>query len=268
VRARVGAPAPERARSLSRGTRPGRAAADFARGHPRHVLLAGVVVGLLCAGAPAGAWGLAAAVVLLSLAVEARGGRALALALATAGAILAGGLGGAARLAALDRSALGPLLGRAVSVRGTLLERPRPVRGRSGPGTGRDQATALVRLTAGAGRGERVAVRAAGWPAARVGAELAATGALRALGPHDGWQRRRGAHARLFADQVRATGRTRAGLAGVVDRLRARAERAVSAGLDPRRAALARGMVLGEDEALSDDAREEFRVSGLAHLVR
>ena len=38
-------------------------------------------------------------------------------------------------------------------------------------------------------------------------------------------------------------------------------------GLDPPRAALARGMVLGQDEALSEDARQAFRASGLAHLL-
>ncbi|MDX6648898.1 MAG: competence protein ComEC, partial [Solirubrobacteraceae bacterium] len=47
----------------------------------------------------------------------------------------------------------------------------------------------------------------------------------------------------------------------------ASAERAVSSGLDPSRAALARGMVLGQDEALDEDTREAFRVSGLAHLL-
>ena len=45
------------------------------------------------------------------------------------------------------------------------------------------------------------------------------------------------------------------------------AERAVGSGLDPPRAALARGMVLGEDEALDEATREDFRVSGLAHLL-
>ena len=94
-----------------------------------------------------------------------------------------------------------------------------------------------------------------------------ATGRLLQLGRRDGWQRRRGAHARLLATRVVATGRARRGLAGAVDRLRERAERAVSAGLDPPRAALVRGMVLGEDEALSASARDDFRASGLAHLV-
>jgi competence protein ComEC len=49
--------------------------------------------------------------------------------------------------------------------------------------------------------------------------------------------------------------------------MRRAAERAVSSGLDPPRAALARGMVLGEDDALDEATREDFRVSGLAHLL-
>ncbi|HVE67631.1 MAG TPA: ComEC/Rec2 family competence protein, partial [Solirubrobacteraceae bacterium] len=69
------------------------------------------------------------------------------------------------------------------------------------------------------------------------------------------------------ATEVRATGRRRGGPRGALDRMREAAERAVSAGLDRRRAALARGMVLGQDEALDADTREAFRASGLAHLL-
>src|SRR5207247_1539494 len=119
-----------------------------------------------------------------------------------------------------------------------LLERPRSPRGGGAP-------SALVRIVAGPGGGERVVVRAARWPVVNVGAEVAAGGTLRGLGRHDAWQRRRGAHARLHARFVRATGRARGGVAGALDHLRARSERAVGAGLDGPRAALARGMVLG-----------------------
>jgi competence protein ComEC len=122
-------------------------------------------------------------------------------------------------------------------------------------------------VVSGPGRGERIVLRANAWPPIRIGAEVAVSGRLVALGRRDGWQRRRDAHARLLADRVRLTGRTRGGVAGTVDRLRAAAERAVTAGLDAPRAALARGMVLGEDEALSAQARDDFRASGLAHLV-
>ena len=64
-----------------------------------------------------------------------------------------------------------------------------------------------------------------------------------------------------------ATGARRGGAVGLLDRMRARARRAVAAGLPPPEAALARGMVLGEDEAIAPSAREDFRDSGLAHLL-
>jgi competence protein ComEC len=187
---------------------------------------------------------------------------------------VAGSVVGVTRLAALDRTVLRSLLGRTVSVRVVLLERPRAARGRPrsalppwAGGSGGGGAAALVGIVAGPGRGERVVVRAARWPTLAIGAEARVDGRLAELGPRDGWQRRRGAHARLFAHVVRRTGRARGGLAGFVDRLRARAESSVTAGLDGPRAALAKGMVLGEDEALSARARDDFRASGLAHLV-
>jgi competence protein ComEC len=185
-----------------------------------------------------------------------------------------------ARLAALDRTALGPWLGHDVTVRGFVLEHPRAPRGRlpaavpsppwapgAASGSRRGGRSALLLIVAGPGAGERISVRASRWPPVAPGVEVIADGPLKPLGAHDGWLRRRGAHGRLNARAVRMTGRRRGGLAGVLDRLRAGAERAVSAGLAPPRAALARGMVLGQDEALDEDTREAFRVSGLAHLL-
>ncbi|HEV2753387.1 MAG TPA: ComEC/Rec2 family competence protein, partial [Solirubrobacteraceae bacterium] len=68
-------------------------------------------------------------------------------------------------------------------------------------------------------------------------------------------------------EAVRPTGGRRGGLAGALDRVRERAEAAVSRGLPAELGALARGMVLGQDDALSEDLREAMRASGLAHLV-
>jgi competence protein ComEC len=257
-----------------------RVALEVARGHPRHLVLAAVVAGLLAAPAPV-------AVVLACVAAGAAVGggrwtvhRARLLALLAVGAVLAGALFAQARLAALERTALGPFLGHDVTIRGFVLEHPRAPAGRlpaavSGPpwapGTGGGSRgggrSALVLVTAGPGAGERVSVRASRWPAVAPGEEVVAEGPLRALGARDGWLRRRGAHGRLRARTVWATGGRRGGVAGRLDRLRASAERAVSSGLDPPRAALARGMVLGQDEALDEDMREAFRVSGLAHLL-
>ena len=53
----------------------------------------------------------------------------------------------------------------------------------------------------------------------------------------------------------------------MLDGVRARTERALTGGVPAPQGALARGMVLGQDGALTDDVREDFRATGLAHLV-
>jgi len=148
-------------------------------------------------------------------------------------------------------------LGHAASVRVWLLEpgRPRSFGGR----------TAVARL----GR-ERVLVRTSdrvAWPAVRVGQELAVDGALEALRPADAWLRPRNVHAVLRADRLVPTGRARGGVLGTLDGVRERAQSALDRGLPPPQAALVRGMVLGQDEALSERMRDDFQTSGLSHLV-
>lgn len=224
--------------------------------HPRHTLLAALTGGLLAGPR----WPLAvAALVAAALLVVPRPAVALgAIAMALLGAALAD-----ARLAALDRTALGPLLQRTVTVRATLLDHPRT----------RAFATrvAPARLLSRPGRGERVLLRVPArvrWPAAaEPGSELIVAGRLERLGPFDAQERRRNAHALLRATALRATGGHRGGLLGVLDGVRARTERALSAGVPAPQAALARGMVLGQDGALTDAVREDFRTTGLAHLV-
>ena len=49
--------------------------------------------------------------------------------------------------------------------------------------------------------------------------------------------------------------------------MRERAEHAVAAGLPAREGALARGMVLGQDEEIDESTRQDWRDSGLAHLL-
>jgi len=221
------------------------------------------------------------------------GGRA-ALALAAALAVLAGASLGGARLDALHATALGPAFGHEVTVRGVALEPPRP---RTFGGH-----TALVRLASGRGRGERVAVqtRAAGgwrarstasggaaasggpgrrgpppsesasregWPVRAVGAQVRISGLLRRLRDKEAWLGRRGAHAVLVADAIQPTGRRRGGVPGAVDRLRERAEDALAGRLPTREGALLRGMVLGEDDALPAEVRDDFRAAGLSHIV-
>ena len=248
----------------------GRSGLAVVEAHPRHLILAALVAGLLGARWPAV---VAGACLVAALAARPSGPTRL-LPLLAVGAVLAGAALADARLSALERTAMGPHVGAEIAVRGFVLERPRALRGAVGArswASGRSGSagprSAMVLVREGPVAGERVAVRAGRWPAVSPGAEVVVAGRLEALGERDGWLRRRGAHARLEADRVRATGRRRGGIAGALDRLRASAERAVSSGLDPPRAALARGMVLGQDEALDEDTREDFRASGLAHLL-
>jgi competence protein ComEC len=80
------------------------------------------------------------------------------------------------------------------------------------------------------------------------------------------WLRRQGAHVVVHADRFRVVGR-RGGLAGLADRLRARLARSMAPGLGGERRAVLAGVVLGEDEGLSDELRDSFRASGLYHLL-
>lgn len=80
------------------------------------------------------------------------------------------------------------------------------------------------------------------------------------------WLARQGIHVVLRASSWRQVGR-RGGVAGFGDRLRERVERAVSHGAAGTRRALVLGVVLGEDEGLSDRVRLDFRRSGLYHLL-
>ena len=216
--------------------------------HPRHLLLAAVVAGLLAG--PSSPAALATALALALVAV-----RGTALVFAVLVAMLAGAAVADARLAALDRSTLAH--GEA-TVRATLLEHPR-------------LRAFKTRVAAARVRGERVLVKAparVGWPrAADPGAVLEIAGRVAPLGPHEAYERRRGAHALLLAAAIRATGMRRRGLPGALDAVRARSERALARGVPAEQGALARGMVLGQDGALTDDVREDFRATGLAHLV-
>jgi competence protein ComEC len=80
------------------------------------------------------------------------------------------------------------------------------------------------------------------------------------------WLARQGVHVVLRGATWRQVGR-RGGVAGVGDRLRDRVERSVNRGTEGVRRALVLGVVVGEDEGLPERVREEFRASGLAHLL-
>ena len=90
-------------------------------------------------------------------------------------------------------------------------------------------------------------------------------------GPESGfdertWLRRHGVHVVLRGDRWRLLGR-RGGLGGVADRLRARLSATIAPGLTGERRALVEGVVLGEDEGLSEGLQDAFRASGLYHLL-
>jgi competence protein ComEC len=241
----------------------GREPAVSLASRPWHVAVGSLAAGLALAQAEASLAIVAAAATLACLAWL----RAPVLAVIAAALLLAGSAAGEARLTALDRASARIGDGRAVSARAHLLTRPRP----SAFG-----ASAEARIVTGPFAGARVLLRLADHGAhpplpngTAIGAELALAGWLRhpvkdpdARFDFAAHLRRRGIAGELLVDRIRVTGGQRGGIAGALDRLRGRAERAVSAGLPEPEAALALGMVLGEDEQIDD-----WRDSGLSHLL-
>lgn len=80
--------------------------------------------------------------------------------------------------------------------------------------------------------------------------------------------RRRGEHVLLdgsWAD-LRITGH-RGGLAGLIDRLRLASRAHLSAGVHPPVSEVLKGMVLGDDQAVDQQSVDDFRRSGLLHIL-
>jgi len=80
------------------------------------------------------------------------------------------------------------------------------------------------------------------------------------------WLRHRGIHVVLHADRWRRIGR-RGGLGGIADRLRAGLAHSIAPGLDGERRGLVEGVVLGDEQSLPRGLRDDFRASGLYHLL-
>jgi competence protein ComEC len=96
------------------------------------------------------------------------------------------------------------------------------------------------------------------------GARLRVIGTLRAPPDYERtWLRRHGVHVVLRTSTVQVV-RLRGGLA---DRLHAWLARSSAPGLTGERRAVLEGVVLGEDNGLSDSLRQRFRASGLYHLL-
>jgi competence protein ComEC len=240
-------------------------AAALVRERPYHAGVGAFTGGLgLAATAPGWALPGAAGILLILLWV-----RAPASGLACAALLIVGVAVGGARLAAIDAPARGLASGRAVGVLAHLLERPRPsVFG----------SRAEVRVVSGRLSGARLLARAPRWvrwpKGLAVGAELRVRGVVRRTrSAHDAdfdfaaHLRRRGIAGELWLDSVIATGGRRDGVAGLLDSMRRRAERAVEAGMSSRDGDLVRGMVLGQDERIEPSTREDWRAAGLAHLL-
>jgi len=78
--------------------------------------------------------------------------------------------------------------------------------------------------------------------------------------------RRQGIHVVLSADDFTVLGR-RGGLGRVADSLRRAVDESLAPGIGGERRAVIAGIVLGEDEGLERDLREDFQASGLYHLL-
>ncbi|HEY1368927.1 MAG TPA: ComEC/Rec2 family competence protein [Gaiellaceae bacterium] len=187
------------------------------------------------------------------------------LALVALALLLVGWWWGSARLEALDRSVLRPQVGRAERALVEVDAVPR-------------ETTFAVRVTARVLRfgdlrvDEPVLLELPQGRAPPQGARLEVLGELKlARGPSHGfdertWLRRHGVHVVLRGDRWEQVGR-RGGLGGLADRLHRWLARSVAPGLEGERRALLEGVVLGEDQGLSDELRARFRAAGLYHLL-
>ena len=199
---------------------------------------------------------------LASAAVLERRGRLVLLAFALA----AGGLWwGSVRLDALDRSVLEPRIGEAGRA---LLEVTGPARRTPY----RLRVTARMLSFRSLALRESVLLELPPGRAPPQGALIVSPVELREpRGPSDGFDertllRRRGVHVVVRGREWRLVGR-RGGLPGFADSVRHRLVGSIAPGLTGERRAVLAGLVLGEDEGLSESLGDDFRASGLYHLL-
>ena len=236
---------------------------------PAHAAAAGLCAGLAFANLgraqvplPVAVPPALAAFALAAFALRAPAARLVTLALVAA---LAGWWWGSVRLEALDRSLLSPQVGRAG--RATVVVTSEPRAGRYDI-----RATGVMRAFRGAAVGEPVQLELPLGRAPPQGAILDALAVVKEpRGPSHGfdertWLRRHGIHVVVRLDDWRVVGR-RGGLGGLGDRLRRGLARAIAPGLTGERRAVLEGIVLGDDTALSDGLRTDFRASGLYHIL-
>ncbi|MDX6397615.1 MAG: competence protein ComEC, partial [Gaiellaceae bacterium] len=227
------------------------------------LLVASACLGLALGNvARAPAW---TSVLLVAAAAAGVGSHRARLAACAVALVLAGWLWGTARLDALDRSVLEPELGRSapvtVVITGPVRTTPFALRV---PAEVRRFGDRILR--------ERVLLELPVGRSPPQGAVLALWASIAApRGPEDGfdergWLARRGVHVVLHGGGWRIVGR-RGGIGGLSDRLRGHVAGAIAPGLEGERRAVLAGIVLGEDEGLSDELRADFKASGLYHLL-
>ena len=174
--------------------------------------------------------------------------------LALAAAAVGVGIG-SARIEAIDAGALDLAPAGEVEVRGYVAAVPRRSRGQ-----------VSIRVETADGRLMVTAPEPVG--ELDVGEGITARGTL---GPAAEWQRayleRLGIHEVLATKVIERLDTRRGGFAGVLDGIRLRAERALATGTPDASADLLRGFVLGQDDLIDERTVEEFKRSGLAHLL-
>ncbi|UJA20514.1 MBL fold metallo-hydrolase [Thermoleophilia bacterium SCSIO 60948] len=229
------------------------------RDTPRIAALAGCAAGLAAApmaGEPSPLAPFAAAVAVGALAALARSGdrRVLAPSVCMA-AVLAGLTLGSARTAAIDEGAFTGPAGDRGELTGFVSEVP-----------DRDDGEVRVVVEGAEGRVEVRAPEPVG--ELPVGGEVSAEGVLRAPSEFEADRLADdGIEQILQAGSIETTGARRGGLAGAIDSVRVRSEDALGRGAPEAEAALLRGFVLGQDERIDPRTEEDFRRSGLSHLL-
>jgi competence protein ComEC len=235
------------------------------RGYP-YALAGSACVGLAAANAVR-----VGGAVVVALAVGLAAGAAFAgdfvlrVALLAAALSLAGWWWGSARLDALDASALAPHVGEAEQA---LVEVTGPARRSSFAMRVPGKALRFGSLPVH----EPVLLELPLGRSPPQGARLELRGRLREPRPaahgfdERKWLRRHGVHVIVEAREWQVAGR-RGGVGGYADRVRGWLAGSIAPGLRGERRAVLEGIVLGEDEGLSDGLQTSFRSSGLYHLL-
>lgn len=180
---------------------------------------------------------------------------AAAVVLVLLAAILAGTAVGAWRIAAIDGGSLTASAGSELAIEGFTTGASKRSRG-------------MTRVAVETGDGRIMVESSRAPPRIDIGTAVVAEGVIR--DPPDffqGMYERQGIGRVLEVPEIKLGAGRRDGLAGLVDSLRNRAMLALGNGMPDREAALARGFVLGQDDAIDQATKDDFQASGLAHLL-